>query len=166
MATHQKMSEYTGGMYIAPKPSTSPANDFVVGTGGGLSTIHHHPTQGFYGAGNMSYDIYAGQPPHNLQGIEGNVYSKGETSTQTRGYYSTEGYETIDAPPQQTPTASLESSGWSFGLMSIVFSIGLFLVSYSIKDEIMILSKSDTPLVLLISGLVIMLVGYLGELMK
>lgn len=162
MATHQKMSEYTGGMYIAPKPAAGSATDFVVGTGGGLSTIHHHPTQGFYGAGNMSYDIYAGQPPHNLQGIEGNAYSKGETSTQTRGYYSTEGYETIDAPP----TVSSESSGWSFGLMTIVFSIGLFLVSYSIKDEIMILSKSETPLVLLISGLVMMLVGYLGELMK
>ena len=170
MTTHQKLSEYTGGLYISPKPPASTygieGSDFVVGTGGGLSSIHHHPTQGFYGAGNMSYDIYAGQPPHNLQGIDGNAYAKGETSTQTRGYYSTEGYEKIEIDDDiatDTPTSSLTTN---FGLSVVILSIGLFLVSYSFKDGIQTFLPKDSPLVLLVCGVMLMSLGYLGEQMK
>ena len=57
----------------------------VVGSPGGVSTIHHHPTHGFYGRGNMSSDIYAGQGERYNSGVYGNLYQTGQESSQV--YY-------------------------------------------------------------------------------
>ena len=54
----------------------------VVGSPGGISTIHHHPTHGFNGRGNMSYDIYGGQGERYNSGVYGNLYQSGQESSQ------------------------------------------------------------------------------------
>lgn len=54
----------------------------VIGSPGGVSTIHHHPTHGFNGRGNMSYDIYGGQGERYNSGVYGNLYQSGQESSQ------------------------------------------------------------------------------------
>ena len=57
----------------------------VIGSPGGVATVFHHPTKGFYGRGNMSSDLYAGQGERYNSGIYGNLYQTGQESSQV--YY-------------------------------------------------------------------------------
>jgi hypothetical protein len=69
-------------------------DDMVVGSPGGVSSIQHHYTHGFYGRGNTSSDIYAGQGQRYNSGLYGNMYQTGQSGGQGMGYYP-------DAPDYQ-----------------------------------------------------------------
>ena len=73
--------EYRGIEYDWEVP-----NNLVVGSPGAVSTIHHHYTHGFYGRGNTSSDLYAGQGERYNSGIYGNLYQTGQESSQQ--YYA------------------------------------------------------------------------------
>lgn len=81
-----------------------PANG-VVGSPGGVSTIHHHPTHGFNGRGNTSYDIYAGQGERYNSGVYGNLYQSGQESSQA--YYG-------NPPPDYQYWQNSEPSQFSY----------------------------------------------------
>jgi hypothetical protein len=55
-------------------------NNMVIGSPGGVSTIHHHYTRGFDGIGNSSSDVFAGQGQSYGSGVYGNLYSTGENA--------------------------------------------------------------------------------------
>lgn len=89
---HQKISEYTGNLYGTPHYQgieydwEVPDNE-VIGSPGGVSSIHHHYTKGFYGKGNTSSDVYAGQGQRYNSGLYGNLYQSGQEASQAMGYY-------------------------------------------------------------------------------
>lgn len=90
---YQSLTTYNGDLY-GIKPSYQgieydfevPAN-LVVASPGGIDSRTGHYTKGFYGRGNTSSDIYAGQGPRYIGGIYGNLYNSGQTSSQAMGYY-------------------------------------------------------------------------------
>ncbi len=89
---HQKISEYSGNLYGSPRYQgleydweVNPTQ--YIGSPGGASTIHHHYTKGFYGRGNTSSDIYAGQSQRYISGLYGNLYQSGQESSQVNGLY-------------------------------------------------------------------------------
>jgi len=90
---YQSLTTYNGDLY-GVKPSYQgieydfevPAN-LVVASPGGIDSRTGHYTKGFYGRGNTSSDIYAGQGPRYIGGIYGNLYNSGQTASQAMGYY-------------------------------------------------------------------------------
>ena len=66
MINYQTLSKYSGSLYGRPEYDGieydwEVPDNLVVGSPGGVSSIHHHYTKGFNGRGNTSSDIYAGQ---------------------------------------------------------------------------------------------------------
>lgn len=96
---YQQISSYTGTLYGNPEhagleydwevPDTT-----IVGSPGGTSSVHHHPTKGFYGRGNTSRDIFAGQGQAYLSGAFGNLYETGHDAFQRMETH-------VDAPDYQ-----------------------------------------------------------------
>lgn len=62
-------------------------NNHVVGSPGGVSSIHHHWTKGFNGQGNLSGDIYGGDNPRYISGEYGGMYQVGDAQSTKLGYY-------------------------------------------------------------------------------
>jgi len=92
MANHQRLTGYSGSLYGEPhyqgiEYDWEVPDDMVVGSPGGVSTIHHHYTKGFYGRGETSSDVYAGQQQRYNAGEFGNLYQSGQTASQAMGYY-------------------------------------------------------------------------------
>lgn len=93
MGSHQNLNTYTGSLYGEPRYQGieydwEVPDNLVVGSPGGVSSIHHHYTKGFYGKGNTSSDIYAGEQQRYMSGPYGNLYQSGQTASQAMGYYS------------------------------------------------------------------------------
>jgi len=63
------------------------ADNQVVTSPGGLDSVHHHYTKGFYGSGGASWDKFGHQPPRYLSGVYGNLYNTGPSATDQMGYY-------------------------------------------------------------------------------
>lgn len=92
MHTYQRLENFTESMYGELRHGGieydfEVPDNMVVGTPGGVSSIHHHYTKGFYGAGNTSSDVYAGQQERYNQGVYGNMYEYGHTAAEKHGYY-------------------------------------------------------------------------------
>jgi len=119
MANYQQLSKYSGSLYGVPKYEgieydwEVPDNQ-VIGTPGGVSSVHHHWTKGFNGRGNTSSDIYAGQGPRYISGIYGNLYNTGQEAGQHMGYYgAAPDYKFWEnQTPQQDEYSSSVSSMW------------------------------------------------------
>lgn len=64
-------------------------NNLVVSSPGGVSGIQHHWTKGFYGSGNTSSDIYAGQGyRYGKEQVYGDMYGSGFGGIdQTNNYF-------------------------------------------------------------------------------
>lgn len=93
MTSHQKLTRYSGSLYGEPhyqgiEYDWEVPDDMVVGSPGGVSTIHHHYTKGFYGRGETSSDVYAGQQQRYNAGEFGNLYQSGSSAPQYMGYYT------------------------------------------------------------------------------
>lgn len=96
----QKPPEYKGVEYDYEVPDNT-----VIGTPGGVDSTRHHYTKGFYGRGNTSSDIYAGQQERYISGEYGNLYNTGHTASQQMGYYNGAPDKKwwLNQPPQQGP---------------------------------------------------------------
>lgn len=92
MANYQQLSKYSGSLYGRPQYDGieydwEVPDNLIVGSPGGVSTIHHHYTKGFDGRGNTSSDVYAGQGQRYNAGVYGNMYQIGQEAGQNMGYY-------------------------------------------------------------------------------
>lgn len=74
--------EYSGMEYDWEVP-----DDTIIGSPGGISSVHHHWTKGFDGRGNSSGDIFAGQSDRYISGNYGSMYDNGHTASEANGYY-------------------------------------------------------------------------------
>ena len=117
---HQKLSGYSGSLYGRPhyegiEYDWEVPDNLVVGSPGGVSSVHHHYTKGFNGRGNTSSDIYAGQGEIYNSGVYGNLYQTGQTATQNMGYFP----DALDyqywqnQEPQQYDYSHSESAMWA-----------------------------------------------------
>jgi hypothetical protein len=93
MSNYQSIRDYNGSMYGEPKYNSieydwEVPDNMIVASPGGVSSVHHHWTKGFYGKGNLSGDIYAGQGDRYISGEYGNMYQSGHTASQDQGYYT------------------------------------------------------------------------------
>lgn len=91
--TYQQVQKYSGSLYGTPRYQGieydwEVPDNIVVGSPGGVSTVHHHYTKGFYGRGETSSDVYAGQDQRYNAGPYGNLYQSGQTAAQYMGYYT------------------------------------------------------------------------------
>lgn len=89
---YQTLKKYDGSLYgqihyNGLEYDWEVPDNLVVGSPGGVSTIHHHYTKGFDGRGNSSGDIFAGQGARYIAGEYGNLYSTGQSATQNSGYF-------------------------------------------------------------------------------
>lgn len=82
---YQRLDQYSGEMSPSYPQNNGMQydwevpNNMVIASPGGTSSVHHHPTKGFYGIGNTSGDIYGGQGfryPKDA-GPYGNLYKSG-----------------------------------------------------------------------------------------
>ena len=94
MATgeHQSLSKYSGSLYGRPtyegiEYDWEVPDDKVIGSPGGVSSVHHHYTKGFNGRGNTSSDVYAGQGERYNSGVYGSLYQTGQEAGQAMGMY-------------------------------------------------------------------------------
>jgi hypothetical protein len=117
---YQKIGNYSGNLYGEPtyqgiEYDWEVPDNLVVGSPGGVSSIHHHWTHGFNGRGNTSSDIYAGQGPRYNSGVYGNLYQPGQEAGQSMGYYpAAPDYKFwVNEQPGQTAYNSTEASAWS-----------------------------------------------------
>lgn len=120
---YQSLTTYSGDLY-GIKPSYQgieydfevPAN-LVVASPGGIDSRTGHYTKGFYGRGNTSSDIYAGQGPRYIGGVYGNLYNSGQTASQAMGMYpANQDYQFYqNSTPQQytgDPTSVAYEESW------------------------------------------------------
>lgn len=92
-SSYQNLSNFKGSLYgdinyNGLEYDWEVPDNLVVGSPGGVDTIHHHWTKGFYGRGETSGDIFAGQQQRYISGPYGNLYNIGHTASQQMGYYS------------------------------------------------------------------------------
>lgn len=122
MSKHQTLGNYEGSLYGQPRYEPDGIgydfevpDNLVVATPGGVSTQHHHWTKGFYGRGNTSSDIYAGQGQRYISGEYGNLYQSGQSSAENYGMYPAARdykYWMNGAPSQYAQQQGIESV-WS-----------------------------------------------------
>lgn len=91
--SYQQMSNYKGSLYGTPEYNGieydwSVPDNLVVGSPGGTYSVDHHYTKGFYGRGETSGDIYAGEQQRYISGNYGNLYNTGQSAIDDMGYYS------------------------------------------------------------------------------
>lgn len=89
---YQNLTKFNGSMYGEPsyggiEYDWEVPDNLTVSSPGGVSSVHHHYTKGFYGKGDSSSDIYAGQGNRYIAGEFGNLYEEGHTAGQGMGYY-------------------------------------------------------------------------------
>lgn len=160
---YQTLTNYDGGLSGLPPSYNGVEYDYeipsnlVIGSPGGVSTIHHHWTKGFDGRGNTSSDIYAGQSQRYISGEYGNMYQTGQSASQAQGMFS-------NAPdyqfwrnqqPQQYAYSHSEESQFAPN-MSMYGEAGAFqkkgqnFEQFTYEDDFELISPSDdvqkTPL--------------------
>nr|QBK85706.1 MAG: uncharacterized protein LCMAC101_03010 [Marseillevirus LCMAC101] len=92
MADYQNLNTYAGSLYGEPRYQgigydwEVPEN-LVIGSPGGVSDVYHGWTKGFYGRGNTSSDVYAGQRDRYISGVYGSLYDTGQSASDAMGYY-------------------------------------------------------------------------------
>jgi hypothetical protein len=90
--TYQTLQRYKGSLYGGPQ-YTGIEYDFevpdniVVSSPGGVSSVQHHWTKGFYGDGATTYDVYAGEGNAYPYGELGNLYQQGQTASRQMGMF-------------------------------------------------------------------------------
>ncbi|MDB4769348.1 hypothetical protein OAG24_00135 [bacterium] len=108
--SYQNLTNYSGSMYNEKPPEYKGVeydyevpDSTVIGSPGGVDSTRHHYTKGFYGRGNTSSDIYAGQQERYISGEYGNLYNTGHTASQEMGYYNGAPDKKwwLNQPPQQ-----------------------------------------------------------------
>jgi len=62
-------------------------DNIVVSSPGGVSSVQHHWTKGFYGNGASTYDVYAGEGNAYPYGELGNLYQQGQNAPHEMGMY-------------------------------------------------------------------------------
>lgn len=94
MNAYKKVEGYSGSLYQDFNPSYrgieydfEVPDNLVIGSPGGVDSVRHHYTKGFYGRGNTSSDIYAGQQRRYISGEYGNLYNPGHGAAQAQGFY-------------------------------------------------------------------------------
>ena len=120
MADYQTLDKFSGNLYGEPRYEGleydfEVPDNLVVGSPGGVDTIHHHWTKGFNGRGNASSDIYAGQGERYNAGVFGNLYNTGQEAGQSMGYYpAAPDYQFWqNQEPQQYSHSQSPSSMWA-----------------------------------------------------
>ncbi len=93
---YQTFGQYTGSMtpakysprqvYTGLEYSKDLPDDIIVGSPGGVSSTHHHPTGGFYGQGGSRSDVFARQGNPYEAGEYGNLYRKGHRAGVDEDY--------------------------------------------------------------------------------
>ena len=118
--SYQNLNGYTGELYGEPQYKNAEydweiADNLLVGSPGGVSSIHHHYTKGFNGKGNSSSDIYAGQGQRYISGEYGNLYQTGHMASQAQGMYAAApDYQYWqNQPPQQYDYDHSEANEWT-----------------------------------------------------
>lgn len=131
--------EYRGIEYDWEVP-----DNLVVGSPGGVSTIHHHYTHGFYGRGNTSSDIYAGQGERYNSGIYGNLYQTGQEAGQAMGYYpDAPDYKFwLNGEPSQYAYSQSQSNTWAPS-MKMYDNPGAYETEPGTNDQKKSLTKSN-----------------------
>jgi len=122
MAKHQRLGTYEGSLYGTPRYEPEGIgydfevpDNLVVASPGGVSSVHHHWTKGFYGRGNTSSDIYGGQGQRYIAGNYGSLYQSGQSAAQDMGMYP-EGKDYkywLNGQPQQYSQEEGMESVWS-----------------------------------------------------
>ena len=94
MNAYKKLTNYSGSLYKDFNPSFrgieydfEVPDNLVIGSPGGVDSVRHHYTKGFYGRGNTSSDVYAGQQNRYISGEYGNLYNPGHSAAQQQGFY-------------------------------------------------------------------------------
>ena len=92
-SNYQQIGNYNGSLYGTPQHQGleydwEVPDHGIVGSPGGVSTVHHHPTKGFYGRGNTSSDIFAGTGQGYLAGGFGNLYETGHNAIYKEQMFS------------------------------------------------------------------------------
>ena len=94
MNAYQKLTQFSGSLYNDPDPSYrgieydfEVPDNLVIASPGGVDSVRHHYTKGFYGRGNTSSDVYAGQQNRYISGEYGNLYHPGHGAAQAQGFY-------------------------------------------------------------------------------
>lgn len=109
---YQSLTTYKGDLYGDMKPSYQGIeydyevpDNLILASPGGISSVSGHYTKGFYGRGNTSSDIYAGQGQTYISGQYGSLYESGHSASDAQGYYSSpQDYQFYqNYPPQTTP---------------------------------------------------------------
>nr|QBK86549.1 MAG: uncharacterized protein LCMAC102_03440 [Marseillevirus LCMAC102] len=117
---YQTLEKYSGSLYGRPQYEGieydwEVPDNLVVGSPGGVDTIHHHYTKGFNGRGNTSSDVYAGQGQRYNAGVFGSLYQTGQEAGQSMGYYpAAPDYQFWqNQEPQQYAYSHGEASTWA-----------------------------------------------------
>ena len=101
MKNYQSIENYKGSMFSPPKPSRfvglpeymgieynkNTPDGLVVSSPGGVASVFHHPSLGFYGQGGSTNDKYAGDGSRYLYGEYGNLYNVGDSASTYMGNY-------------------------------------------------------------------------------
>lgn len=132
---YQNLDQYNGEPYPSYPQNNGiqydweVPNNMVVATPGGVSGVHHHWTKGFYGIGNTSGDIYAGQgyrypkdagPYANLYqvGYGGADMSKQYLPPPDTKWWNNQDLQQNSYPSTEIPAFSLPSSKENFSVMT------------------------------------------------
>ena len=92
MTGHQRLREYSGGLYGSPywkgiEYDWEVPDNMVVGSPGGVSGIQHHWTKGMYSNESSTWDVYAGEGDRYVYGEFGNLYQVGQNAAQQNHQY-------------------------------------------------------------------------------
>ena len=90
--TYQTLHRYKGSIYGAPQYTGieydyEVPDNIVVSSPGGVSSVQHHWTKGFYGNGASTYDVYAGEGNAYPYGELGNLYQQGQNASREMGMF-------------------------------------------------------------------------------
>ena len=94
------LKEYDGGMhsqgmmgqpqYLGMEYGPESPDNMIISSPGGVSSTMHHYTNGFYGQGGSSADLYAGEGKTYPYGIYGGMYMSGSMAARQMGMYPPE----------------------------------------------------------------------------
>lgn len=121
---YQNLNSYAGSLYGEPsyqgvEYSYDVPDNLVVGSPGGVSAVYHDWTNGLYGRGNTSSDIYAGQQDRYISGNYGSMYNTGQSAGDAMGYYTAPPdyqYWQNEVPQQYSYSKSSASIGPTAGM--------------------------------------------------
>lgn len=101
MKNYQSIENYKGSMFSPPSAprfvglpeymgieyDKNVPDGLTVNSPGGVASVYHHYTKGFYGVGGSTNDKYAGDGKRYLYGEYGNLYNVGDSASTYMGNY-------------------------------------------------------------------------------